>query len=481
MNKTPRWIHWVALIVVIAATLLLYLRISRDYLFDWDEAIYATIGREMLRTHAWLTPTWNGALWIEKPPAIAWVGALGMAIFGTNELGARVFMPIFAGLALYGVYKIGTKLKNGYVGLAAMGLLGYFDLFLSRARTVNADGMLMAAIVWTVYTAVLGSSPWLLGLAAASAIMIKGPAGVLAILIAAPLLFKKPRSYLLSTIYYLLLYTVPWHLYQLIVHGASFYKPYLLEQVLTRATSPIEFHLESRWFYFIFLYKDLGLGMLIGVILGLSFIAYQIWIAKSLPKYAITAWWALLPLAIFTLAKTRLSWYILPIYPALALLLAYAIEALSIGKVGRRILSILVIGICTQMLWHIYQYVEPSRPVSVFPDQLIVAENLHQLAGNNIAMLVSASERTAQAILPVTQTISSSFRYGGAPSVAWYTDKHVDYYYNYDNFVARLLAGYYPLAIVTTADVGKVPSSYSPVVTTNGYVGFAKGGSDALR
>lgn len=481
MNKTPRWLHLVAIVTVLAAVGILYIRINRDYLFDWDEAIYATLGREMMVGHDFLTSHWNGDLWLEKPPAIAWVGSLGMSIFGANELGARVFMPIFAGLALYGVYLIGLRLKDGYVGLAAMGILGYFNLFLSRARTVNTDGMLMAAIIWTVYAALIGSSPWLLGLAAASAIMVKGPAGLLAVLIAAPLLYKKSRSYILRGVASLLVFTLPWHLYQLFVHGASFYKPYLLEQVLTRATSPIEFHLESRWFYFLFLYKDLGLGMLIGVVLGLFFVGYQVWRTKKLSQFALAAWWAILPLIIFTLAKTRLSWYILPIYPALGLLIAYALSALSIGKVAKKILAILVVGISVQMLWHIYQYVDPTRATSTLPDQLIVAKGLQKSSGSQVAMLVSSSERTAEAILPASQTISSSFRYGGAPSVVWYADKHVDYYYNYDTFTARLIAGYYPLAIVTSADTDKVPSNYLPVVTTKSFVGFAKGGSYALR
>jgi hypothetical protein len=127
-----------------------------------------------------------------------------------------------------------------------------------------------------------------------------------------------------------------------------------------------------------------------------------------------------------------------------------------------------------QMLWHMYIYVNPNRVAGSLPDLLQVANALHNLPGDSVAMLVSSSERTAQAILPASQTISSSFRYGGAPSVVWYSDKHVDFYYNYDNFTVDLNTAKHPLAITTLADQYKVPPNYHPIINTDDYIGYLK-------
>jgi hypothetical protein len=140
-----------------------------------------------------------------------------------------------------------------------------------------------------------------------------------------------------------------------------------------------------------------------------------------------------------------------------------------------------MIGVVLQSLRHAYLYTDPARTESLLPDQLVVARKLHDLPGDKIAMLVSQSERTAQAILPGEQTISSSFRYGGAPAVVWYADKPVAFYYNYDTFTADLVGHAYPLAIVTQEDQNKVPAGYIPLIITKSYSGYGEGTIYAQR
>ena len=35
--------------------------------YDWDESIYAQVGREMIRARS-LIPLWQGQFWLDKPP-----------------------------------------------------------------------------------------------------------------------------------------------------------------------------------------------------------------------------------------------------------------------------------------------------------------------------------------------------------------------------------------------------------------------------
>lgn len=479
------WVHhsiWIALLVACLYAGILSLQLGRDYLFDWDESIYAELGRELLVQRDVLTPSWNGDLWLEKPPLIAWVTALGMGIKGVTPLGARLFMPFVAALSLWGIYRLGRQLRGEVVGWLSLGFLGYFDLFLSRARVVNTDGLLLAAIIWSVYFALVGSSPWLLALTIALAVFAKGTAGLLALFIVAPLLFTKPKQYVLRVTCYVLLLTIPWHLYQLLVHQSAFYTPYFLEQVVRRATVPIEFHLESRWYYFRFLTENLGLGMTLGVLLGFGYSVWTILKTKRLSRDDIALWWLVLPLGIFTLAKTRLSWYILPVYPALALLLAFAVTIVpsTLPKM-KGIYLILTFGVVTQMFLHAYRYIEPSRTTSSLPPLTSVAQALSATPGTELAMLVSPSERVAQAILPAEQTISSSFRYGGAPAVVWYSGKHVRFYYNYDEFRRDTGLGVSDVLIVSRADLDKVSGPYRLSVETVDYLGYQKENAYAQR
>lgn len=464
-----------ALVSLAIFMVLMWTGLGKNYLFDWDEGIYAQLGSEMVESNSYLTPTWNGELWLEKPPMVAWVTALGIKLAGTNELGARLFMPLFAGLTLLAIFKLGTSLGGPLMGASSMAILGYFNLFLSRARTVNTDGMLLAAITWTLWLLSSSGPPWLVGVVMGLAVMVKGPAGLLAILIALPLLIHKSKKYLLSTFYFLLLTILPWHLYAYFAHGMAFITPYLLEQVLRRATVPIEFHLESRYFYLNFLSKDLGYGVIITSLLSFALMSKNWFIKKSLDKNFLILWWVGLPLFIFTLAKTRLSWYILPVYPGIALSIGYILSSFAKDKRSKVLVSILVVGMIAQMLYHSFRYIDFGRPASPLSDTLAVAKDISSRDSGDIAMLVSSNERVAQAILPESQTISSSFRYGGAPSIVWYSHKRVHYYYNYDKFMADINdLKNIEFLIVTVGDLDKVSTDFKQITTSGNYVGFMR-------
>lgn len=471
MTKVIPWLKKLTLASLLFFVCITTSGIGHNYLFDWDEGIYATIGREMKQSGDILTPTWNGDLWLEKPPMIAWVTSLGQTILGENELGSRIFMPLFAGLTLYAIFRIGEQLGGTIVGTISMAVLGYFNLFLARTRTLNTDGMLLAGISWSAWLLLSNASPIWVGLTMGLSIMVKGPAGLLAVLICLPLLIRKDKKFIIKLLTVISVVVIPWHLYAYLTHGNAFLTPYLLEQVIRRATVPIEFHTESRFFYLNFLYKDLGLGVIFVALFGLV-----------MKRSFLLTWWLALPLLLFTLAKTRLSWYILPVYPAIALLIGYGFSVFLKSARSLTLMNILAIGTLAQMLFHAYTYTAPQKDPAPLPGLLQIARSLSQQEGSEIAMLVSHNERVAEAILPKDQSISSSFRYGGAPSVVWYSQKHVTYYYNYDQFMHDLESnGDITFAITTIDDQNKVPAGFTSFIEKDGYIGYMRGNSYALR
>ncbi len=445
-------IDFLVLSFVVILVAILYLHLGRDPLFDWDESIYAQLGVEILKSHHWLTPTWNGQIWLEKPPGIAWLTALSLSLFGHNEFAARFFMPLLAGSSLYLTYLIGRSLKDRTLGILAMLLLANMNLFLSRARVLNTDIALLFTILFTVYLVMSKRRPWLVALAIALSFFFKGFAGSLSFIIVLPLLIKKSKKYLLQVIGYWLLFILPWHLYQLIVNGSNFITPYFKEQVLRRATVPIEFHLESRWYYFHYLYQNLDITWIFLLVLGLLFLVFKLRSSVAHRWSLITLiWWFFFPLALFSLAKTRLYWYILPIYPAIALIIAYFLRQLaSLHQLGYQILISFLGLYAIFTLQHFLTLVDPYHSRVNLPPKLELATWAHHFSNQGLLVLVPYHERVAEAILPSEQRISSSFRYGGAPSIVFYAQQPVTYFYDLDKFKSALVSN--RLVLLTKQD-----------------------------
>lgn len=376
-------------------------------------------------------------------------------------------MPLFALYTLYIVYRLGSRLGSKTHGLIAAGVLASLNLFLGRTRAVNTDMALLASLTTTILFLLENRPAWWVALSIFGGVWFKGLAGLLTLIVALPIFLTKSKSYLLSTASYLLLFILPWHLYAYLRHGDSFLTPYFYEQVVRRATAQIEFHFENRWYYFNYLWYNLGLGVILVALFGAISLALS-------RRHLYLLWWVMAPLAIFTLAKTRLFWYILPIYPALALLISYAIGQFQAKGPAKRIVQILAIGILVQSVMTVATSVELSRSSADLPDRLVVAHSLSALS-NELAVLVPPSERLSEALLPEVAKLSSSFRYGGMPSVVYYFRGHVTFYYDVDKFRDYWQTTESPLALIASEDLSLMPSYVYPVVSTPSYIGITKG------
>ena len=62
----------ISLLVLVAAFALLW-KLGTGSLAAWDEAIYAQVAKEMVRSGDWLTLHWGNQPWFEKPPLFMWI------------------------------------------------------------------------------------------------------------------------------------------------------------------------------------------------------------------------------------------------------------------------------------------------------------------------------------------------------------------------------------------------------------------------
>jgi 4-amino-4-deoxy-L-arabinose transferase-like glycosyltransferase len=88
--KLNRTVEWIDGVLLFAAFLLLTFDIGHYGLFEPHEGHFAGVAREMILRGDWITPTLNGAPYLNKPPLLYWLIATSYQLFGIHEFAARL-------------------------------------------------------------------------------------------------------------------------------------------------------------------------------------------------------------------------------------------------------------------------------------------------------------------------------------------------------------------------------------------------------
>jgi len=88
----------------------LYLPLFWQLPFWRSEAMYALIPREMLAAGSWLTPTLNGAPYLDKPHLLYWLSMLAYKLLGVSDWSARVPTLAMTVGEVWLTYLIGCRL-----------------------------------------------------------------------------------------------------------------------------------------------------------------------------------------------------------------------------------------------------------------------------------------------------------------------------------------------------------------------------------
>jgi 4-amino-4-deoxy-L-arabinose transferase-like glycosyltransferase len=297
----------------------------------WDEAIYAQVSKEIAQGGDWLTLHWEYKPWFEKPPLLMWITAVFHRLFGASEFWTRVPSAL-SGIALVGVtYLIGKFKHDRRVGLLSAVVLLTCYHFLSFSRFGTMEVMLTLFVYVAVYAYLRvrdGDQKWwyLVWISCALALMVKGAGGVIApvaILLAA-IADKQVKSAVRSRHFWLgcllaLLIVLPWHVLMWAMYGSAFTREYIGYHVVARTTSTLEGN-PSGYFYYVGRLVDGFFPWCLLVPFALvSTIRRKI---KGEPRSWILLLLGGLVFVLYTVIPTRRPWYIVPLYPALAILIA---------------------------------------------------------------------------------------------------------------------------------------------------------------
>ncbi|MBI5631155.1 MAG: glycosyltransferase family 39 protein [Elusimicrobia bacterium] len=304
-------------------------------LVEVDDARYAEIPREMAESGDWATPRLNYLDYVEKPPLWYWLGAASYKVFGVSEASARLPLALLSLAGMLGLVWLGSWAFSPQTGIMAALVLGSSGLYFFLSHYITPDLPLTVFLLWCsamILRCLLrpADASWAAPLAwvfAALAFLSKGlvalifpTAWAMALLILFPELRQhgkrliSPRGAALFTGI-----AAPWFLYMEHRHP-GFLKVFFLEQHVQRFLT--EKYNRNSPFYFFFLVLPAGLLPWIGPVLaGWT----RVWKSRERAPLALAIWSTLI-FAFFSASKSKLATYILPVFPQLSLLAAWALE-----------------------------------------------------------------------------------------------------------------------------------------------------------
>jgi 4-amino-4-deoxy-L-arabinose transferase-like glycosyltransferase len=326
------------LILLALWVLLLYLSSVRPLAVP-DEGRYAEVGRWMLQSGDWLTPRMNGIPFFHKPPLLHWLQASSMSVLGQNAVAARLVPALNAGLMLVALWWCARRFSGELIARRAMVMLGTSLTFLAGGQYVNHD---MLVATW------IGIAIWLFGLsflhgerphaglarwgfvACALGVLSKGLIGLVlpGLVIFVWLIWSGQARKMLSFPWFsgLLIFAViavPW--FVLAQQQFPGLWDYLFgAQQFQRYTGTTFNNVQPWWFY--------GLTLLLLLGPWLFFVLAQVGRASDVQPqvdrrvFSLMWVWVLAIAIFFSIPKSKLVGYILPIMPPLALLAAWGWE-----------------------------------------------------------------------------------------------------------------------------------------------------------
>lgn len=332
-------------------------------LFFPDEGRYAEIPLGMLTTGDWITPRLNGIKYFEKPPLQYWATAAIYSVFGTDEWTARLWPALTGFLGILAVGVAATRLFGARTAVvAAVVLTSSWAYFLGGQYLTLDMGLtffLTVALLAFLWAQQHDTAPrtrrnamWLTWVALGLAVLSKGLVALVLPTLALVAYSASVRSlsiwrrmHMLSGLALLTVITLPWFV-AVQSQNAEFFQFFFIKEHFQRFGAEGH-HRLGAWYYFI----------VIGVVGMLPWSMALSNCVRSLPSLfrrppntefqteRFLLIWVVVIFVFFSISKSKLPAYVLPAFPALALLVARSIVAAPKGAVGVAAVLTMLIGV----------------------------------------------------------------------------------------------------------------------------------------
>ncbi|HAY79002.1 MAG TPA: hypothetical protein DCY79_04275 [Planctomycetaceae bacterium] len=376
-------------LMALVAGAVLFTNLGSTKLWDRDEPRNAGCAREMLERQDWVTPVFNAELRIQKPVLLYWLIMTAYSLFGVNEFAARFSSASLGLGTLVCTYLMGRRLFSARVAFWACIILGTTIMFDVASRAATPDAPLIFCVTLAITLYVLGTfqprehgaaplelktpghyfpqqTGWVVGIYAAMGlgVLAKGPVALIlptAVIGMFLLLVRlSPRVSLdagapltrrwfhtvtgmlrpfapvhffrtcwamrpLTAIGLTLAIAAPWYIWVGLRTDGQWPLAFFLTENISRATTSMENHGGSFMYY--------PLALLVG------FFPWSVFAGPVISELILRlrrgnenrhalqllVCWVIVWVTAFTVAKTKLPSYVTPTYPAIALLVSFAI------------------------------------------------------------------------------------------------------------------------------------------------------------
>ena len=342
MTVIDRSAGWLALALVFTA--LWFGTLGVRALHHPDEGRYAEIAREMHASGDFVTPRLSGLKYFEKPPLQYWVTAVGFSALGVHDWSARLPAALFGWLAVLAVGVAGARISDRATGLSSAAMLAGMAWPVGLGHFLTLDAVLSGWLALALSSFLVAQADaagarraWMLAawVATAGAVLTKGlvglvvPAGALVLysIVAGDWRVWRRLSLLPGAVALLVL-CAPWFV-AVSARNPEFAHFFFVHEHVERFLTT-EHQREGAWWYFVPLLL-LGLVPWTGVVVfGARATAHETRrTAEGFAWRRFALAWALFVFLFFSVSGSKLPSYILPLFPAAALLMGWRIERLS--------------------------------------------------------------------------------------------------------------------------------------------------------
>lgn len=410
--------------------------------FDWDEGIYAQVGREMIREQSYLVPLWQGKVWLDKPPLPPLVYGVAGLMPIAPEIAMRMVSVLLTAVVLALFYMFAYRVSSSaLVAITSTIITSFLSPFIQRTQVLNVDVFLL--IGWFGYVLFykerfVGALFLLIGTLSKSLLGFFPALMVLLYEAYIHIVHTKKKNkftfqYIFQTIGIQVGVSLIWFIWMFLEYRGEFIQYHFLDSHLKRVTASIEQHFGQRTFYIDIIVEQFK-WFLVPILISVGFIFHDFFIKKNtVSAFAVI----FIPWFIFlNLTKTKIAWYIYPVLPQFALLVVYWIRYVKNDWVK--------ISIALTILILFFKYIAPLNSYlitdySKWEEYQIVAQDAKKVGCVSLDVLVDKTTRESYRTLKsMDLVINTTTWWGNHPSIAYYAGIPTEYAYTTEELMSRL-------------------------------------------
>jgi 4-amino-4-deoxy-L-arabinose transferase-like glycosyltransferase len=382
-----------------------------------DEGRYSEIPRYMAESGDWITPRLNGIKYFEKPPLQYWTTAAAYKLFGEHNWTARLWPALTGFLGILAVFYTGRRLFGTRPGMYSALVLGSSLLYVGVGHFLSLDMGLTFFLTVALAGILIALEPsadartnriamHVATAACALAVLSKGLIGVIlpGLVIALYVLVRRDfallrRLHLVSAGALFLAICAPWFI-AVSIANPEFPHFFFIREHFQRYTSTIHGRYQP-WYFFI----PIMLAGMVPWVITLFHALFEAARRKRSAAFDPTLFlllWAGGIFVFFSASGSKLLSYVLPIIPALALLMGAHLTTIRGRTLAVQLLPIAVLSVAGALAApHAVKLATISRTVDMMQRQVpwLEAAAISMLVCSVLAIYCALRNRVEHAVI----------------------------------------------------------------------------------